>query len=98
MLNVVLIFLRTNPLRPRSEVREILSVDLVVLVKRPHDEEIVCLLVRGNVEMRKLVKVIVDDLSNVENASLLVLGLRSQVKLDSRSVHIPQIPNVVLAI
>lgn len=48
--------------------------------------------------MGQFIKVIMNYLSNVDNATLLDLSLRSQVKLDSRGVDVAEISNIVLAI
>ena len=48
--------------------------------------------------MGQFIKVIMNDFSNVDNAALLDLSFRSQVKLDSGGVDISEISDVVLAI
>ena len=53
---------------------------------------------RRNVVVGQFIKVIMNDFSNVDNAALLDLSFRSQVKLDSGGVDISEISDVVLAI
>lgn len=83
ILNVVLVFVWTDPRWPCSKIREIFSIDSIVFVQRPHDEEILSRLVRRNIVVSELIKVIMDNLSNVNDAAFLDLGFRSQVQLDS---------------
>ena len=48
--------------------------------------------------MGQLVKMVVDDLADVNDRSLLKLRLSLDVKLDSCGVHVSQVPDVVLSI
>lgn len=79
VLNVVCALLGADPARSCSEIRKVLSIDAVIFVKGSHDVEILCWLMSWNVVMGKLIKVIVNHFSNVDDGAFLDLTFRRKI-------------------
>lgn len=77
----------------------IILVDLVVPVTLlSHDDEVLRSLLDGSFVMKQLIKVVMNNLTDVDHAILMELNFSLKIELDPGSVNEAQVTNVVLTI
>lgn len=97
VLDVVDVLVGTDPGWSGSQVREVLSVDIEVFVRWSHEVEALRWSLSWDGVVDSLVKVVVNDLSEIDDTSFLNLNFRSFVKLHSGSMDETEISDVVLS-
>lgn len=98
VLDVIDVLISTDPGGSSSQLRIVILIEIVGLVRRSHEVELVRGLLGGNLLVRGLVEVIVHDLAKIDYAALLDLNLAALVKLNARCVHKAEITDVVLTV
>ena len=97
VLNVIDIFISTNPSRSCSQLRKIFSIQIEIKVWRSHLIKLIRWCDIRCLSVSNLIKMIMDNLSQINNTSFLDLNLTSFIKFDSWSMNKSKISYIVLS-